>query len=103
MEVSVDLDFAKLQLCRNNMWNKFNPRYIVKGERSNSPIDEGWWFWRLQHDAGQIDVAPAFDVELRIAVDLCLRDCTRGQNKVKVVFGQGARHGSSSKARAQEV
>lgn len=45
----------------------------------------------MQHDAGQIDVAPAFDVELRIAVDLCLRDCTRGQNKVgKVVFDSGA-------------
>lgn len=63
----------------------------------------------MQHDAGQIDVAPAFDVELRIAVDLCLRDCTRGQNKVKVVFGRGehtrvlgprVRRG---KARGQEV
>lgn len=43
--------------------NKFN-RAIVKGERSNSPIDEGWWLRRLQHDAGQIDVTPAFDVEL---------------------------------------
>lgn len=48
----------------------------------------------MQHDAGQIDVAPAFDVELRIAVDLCLRDCTRGQNKVKVVFGRGERTGA---------
>lgn len=62
--------------------NKFN-RAIVKGERSNSPIDEGWWLRRLQHDAGQIDVAPAFDVELRIAVDLCLRDCTRDRTKLK--------------------
>lgn len=55
----------------------------------------------MQHDAGQIDVAAAFDVELRIAVDLCLRDCTRGQNKVKVVFGRGAR-GRSSKARTEK-
>lgn len=37
----------------------------------------------MQHDAGQIDVAPAFDVELRIAVDLCLRDCTRDRTKLK--------------------
>jgi len=56
----------------------------------------------LQHNAGQIDVAPTFDVELRIAVDLCLRDCTRGQNKVKVVFGRGAQLGSLSKARAKK-
>lgn len=58
----------------------------------------------MQHDAGQIDVAPAFDVELRIAVDLCLRDCTRGQNKVKVVFGRraGTRFELASKARAKK-
>lgn len=55
----------------------------------------------MQHDAGQIDVAPAFDVELRIAVDLCLRDCTRGQNKVKVVFGK-RKVGPSSKARIKK-
>lgn len=55
----------------------------------------------MQHDAGQIDVATAFDVELRIAVDLCLRDCTRGQNKVKVVFGRGAQ-GSLSKVRTKK-
>lgn len=88
--------FRETRLCRNTRGTN-SIRVIVKGERSNSPIDEGWWFRRLQHDAGQIDVAPAFDVELRIAVDLCLRDCTRGQNKVKVVFGRRA-HGSSSKA-----
>lgn len=55
----------------------------------------------MQHDAGQIDVAPAFDVELRIAVDLCLRDCARGQNKVKVVFDRGV-YGSLSKARIKK-
>lgn len=80
--------FRETQLCRNTRETN-SIRAIVRGERSNSPIDEGWRFRRLQHDAGQIDVAPAFDVELRITVDLCLRDCTRGQNKVKVVFGRG--------------
>lgn len=95
MEVTVDLDFR--ETTRRNTCGTNSIRAIVKGGRSNSPIDEGWWFRRLQHDAGQIDVAPAFDVELRIAVDLCLRDCTRGQNKVKVVFGRGA-HGRSSNA-----
>lgn len=78
--------FHKTRLCRNTRGTN-SIGSIVKGERPNSPIDEGWWLRRLQHDAGQIDVAPAFDVELRIAVDLCLRDCAWGQNKVKVVFG----------------
>lgn len=62
--------------------NKFD-RAVVEGVRTNSPINEGWWFRRLEHDAGQIDVTPAFDVELRIAVDLCLRDCTQDRTKLK--------------------
>lgn len=49
----------------------------------------------MQHYAGQIDVAPAFDVELRIAVDLRLRDCARDKNKVKLVSGQMLERGSS--------
>lgn len=90
--VCADLDFRKTRGYLQSEYtqhNKFN-RAIVRGEkRPNSPIDEGWRLRRLQHDAGQIDVAPAFDVELRIAVDLCLRDCTRiEQSKVKVVFGR---------------
>lgn len=70
----VDSNLAKPRYAEIHAGHKFN-RAIVEGLRLNSPIDEGWWLWRLQHDAGQIDVAPAFDVELRIAVDLCLRDC----------------------------
>lgn len=62
MEVTVNLDSQNSAVSKYT-WNKFN-RAIVKGERSNSPIDEGWWFRRLQYDASQIDVAPAFDVEL---------------------------------------
>lgn len=68
--------------ARTARGNKFY-RAVVEGVRTNSPIDEGWWLRRLQHDAGQIDVAPAFDVELRIAVDLCLRDCARDRTKLK--------------------
>lgn len=88
MEVTVDLDFAKPDSVEIYV-EQIQSALSSREKRSNSPIDEGWWFRRLQHDAGQIDVAPAFDVELRIAVDLCLRDCTREQNKVKVVFGSG--------------
>jgi len=81
-----------IRLCQNTCGTN-SIRTIVKGERWNSPIDEGWWFRRLQYDTGQIDVASAFDVELRIAVDLCLRDCTWGRNKVKVVFSHRAHAG----------
>lgn len=91
--VCVDLDFRKTRGYPRSEYTQHTTNSIAlsSGERNarNSPIDEGWRLRRLQHDAGQIDVAPAFDVELRIAVDLCLRDCTRiEQSKVKVVFGR---------------
>lgn len=79
---------------RNNTRDKFNDALSSRGEekRLNSPVDEVRWLRRLQHDAGQIDVAPAFDIELRITVDLCLRDCTRGnRTKFKWFLAVGAR------------
>lgn len=63
LEATVDSDFAKLRFAEVYA-EQIQSSTIVKGGRPNSPIDEGWWLWRLQHDAGQIDVAPAFDVEL---------------------------------------
>jgi len=79
------LDFTKLGYTEIHV-EQIQSGLSSREKRPHSPIDEGWWLRRLQHDAGQIDVAPAFDVELRIAVDLCLRDYAWGQNKVKVVF-----------------
>lgn len=57
------LGFRKTRPCRNIRGTN-SIALSSREERSNSPINEGWWFRRLQYDAGQIDVAPAFDVEL---------------------------------------
>lgn len=81
---------------------RIQSRYRQGIERSNSPVDEGWWLRRLQHDAGQIDVAPAFDVELRIAADLCLRDCTRDRTKLKWFLAGRAGPERQSSARARQ-
>lgn len=50
---------------------------IVDDISVSVPVDEAGRIWRFQHNARQVNVAPAPDVHFRVADDLGLRYCKR--------------------------
>jgi len=53
-----------------------SPLGVVDDVSSLVPVDEGWWLWRLQDHAREVDVTAALDVQLRVAKDLRLGHCS---------------------------